>query len=338
MPGLAAALKQRARDAGARLAGIAPAIAPPQAAGLRPWLEAGRHAGMDFMRRDADIRQDIRRWYPQARSVLVCGFAYDGGERPAADAAHGHISRYGAHEDYHRALRLRMEGVLAWLRESCPGADGRIFVDSSPVMEKLYGHQAGLGWIGRNCLLISEEIGSYFLLAGLALNQELETDRPAQDRCGACRRCLDACPSAALGPQRVLDAARCTAYLTIEARGRIPESRRAGMGGWLAGCDLCQDACPWNRGRQDGVLKTLLPLEMPLQEAASVSPEQWGRAFEASPLARLKRPGLIRNALLAMAGSGDAGLAPTLESFTHDPDPVLAEQAAWSLARLPDDA
>jgi epoxyqueuosine reductase len=256
---------------------------------------------MDFMRRDAKTRQDIRRWYPAAKSVLVCGFAYDGGERPAADAEHGHIARYAAHEDYHSVLRLRLEQVLRWWRQSGPEADGRIFVDSSPVLEKLYGYHAGLGWIGRNCLLISQEIGSYFLLAGIALNRELEPDRPAADHCGGCRACLDACPSTALLPDRVLDASRCTAYLTIEARGPIPESRSSGMGHWLAGCDLCQDACPWNRKRRAGILKPLLPLEIPLSEAADVSPEGWERRFQATPIARLKRQGLARNASLALA-------------------------------------
>jgi len=339
LPGLAAELKERASQAGAGLAGVAPARPRPEASFLSQWLRAGRHASMGFMRRDASIRQDVRLWYPQARSVLVCGFGYDGhgavGTFGQAGGG-GRLARYAAREDYHLALKRRLESVLAWLRRRSPGADGRIFADTSPVLERLYGAAAGLGWIGRNCMLVSEAAGSFFLIAGLALNLELEADRPVADRCGSCRRCLDACPSGALARERVLDAGLCTAYLTCEHRGSIPEERRAGVGTWVAGCDLCQEACPWNaKARADGGLKAVVPRELPLETLALEDEAGFCERFGPTPLARLKPQGLRRNALLAMGNSGEARFRPILERFRADPDPVLREQAQWSLARLP---
>jgi epoxyqueuosine reductase len=189
---------------------------------------------------------------------------------------------------------------LSWLRQRIPEADGRVFVDTSPVMERRYGVAAGLGWIGHNCMLVNEKIGSFFLIAGLALNQDLKTDQAVPERCGDCRLCQDACPAGALKERR-LDATRCTAYLTVEHRGPLPEDRRSGMGRWVAGCDLCQEICPWNsQERTQGVLQALLPREIALEELARLSDDDFRRLFGATPLARLKRDGLLRNVLLAM--------------------------------------
>lgn len=333
---LAQELKQRAREAGAALAGIAQAQPAPEAALLPGRLADGLGAALSFLKRDSAVRQDIRRWYPQARSVLVCGFCYSGAGKTGQNPGTGRIARYAVHEDYHRDLKQRMSSVLSWWRRSSPGADGRPFVDSSPVLERVYAAAAGLGWIGRNCLLVSETIGSFFLIAGLALNKPLDCDRAVPNRCGSCRRCIDACPTGALGRGSCLDAGRCTSYLTIEHRGPIPRERRAAMGRWVAGCDLCQEACPWN-GRRDGpaALQPLLPQEAPLEELALTDETGFHARFGATPLTRLKRQGLVRNALLAMGNSQEPRFRKILEGFLQDPDPVLREQALWSLARLP---
>jgi len=329
-------IKRRARQAGADLAGIAPARLLPEASFLKDWLREGRHGSMGFMLRDVARREDIRLWHPQSKSVLVCAFRYGGSPSQSAARTSGLIARYAAHEDYHRALKGRLESVLAWLRERCPGADGRVFADSSPVMERLYAYHAGLGWIGRNCLLVNEELGSFFLIAGISLDLELAADHPVQERCGACRLCLEACPSRALVQDRVLDARLCSAYLTLELRGPLPQERRAGIGRWVAGCDLCQEACPWNRkAHPPGVLQPLDGQEPLLRDLAGLDDKGFAERFGRTPLSRLKRAGLLRNVLLAMGNSEHAEFRKILESFRADPDPVLSEQARWSLDRLP---
>jgi len=332
---LAQELKSRAREAGASLVGIAPAQPAPQASLLEGLLQEEPGGSLAYLRRDAAVRQDVRRWYPEAESVLVCGFGYRGSPE-ATETDTGRIARYAAHEDYHRVLKRRLEAVLSWLRRREPEADGRIFVDSSPVLERLYGAAAGLGWIGKNRLLVSESAGSFFLIAGLALNLRLESDCPVPERCGPCRRCIDACPTRALGNGRGFAARRCIAYLTIEHRGPLPEEHRADMGRWVAGCDLCQEACPWNEGAsRDNVLKPVLPPELPLAELAALTEPGFRERFSRTPVSRLKRQGLVRNALLAMGNSGQARFLEVLEDFQESPDPVLREQALWSLARLP---
>jgi len=329
-------IKRRARQAGADLAGIAPARLLPEASFLKDWLREGRHGSMGFMLRDVARREDIRLWHPQSKSVLVCAFRYGGSPSQSAARTSGLIARYAAHEDYHRALKGRLESVLAWLRERCPGADGRVFADSSPVMERLYAYHAGLGWIGRNCLLVNEELGSFFLIAGISLDLELAADHPVQERCGACRLCLEACPSRALVQDRVLDARLCSAYLTLELRGPLPQERRAGIGRWVAGCDLCQEACPFNGGPpRSRTLAPVLPAEIPLEEAALCGEQGFRERFGRTPLSRLKARGLKRNALLAMGNSGLPRFRAALERSSGDPDPMLSEQARWSLARLP---
>jgi epoxyqueuosine reductase len=332
---LAEELKERARREGASLAGIAPASPPPQASLLEAQLSGEEASSLGYLKRDAEVRQDIRRWYPAARSVLVCGFTYSG-KPPERAEDKGRIARYAACEDYHRVLKARMEAVLSWLKTREPGADGRVFVDSSPVLERLYGAAAGLGWIGKNRLLISEGTGSFFLIAGLALNLPLESDGPAPERCGDCRLCLEACPARALGEGRPFAAGRCIAYLTIEHRGPLPEEHRPRMGNWVAGCDLCQEACPFNRAdARDGALAPLLPREFPLEELAGCDEPGFRERFGRTPVSRLKARGLKRNALLAMGNSGQERFRATLQSFSQDLDPVLSEQARWSLARLP---
>ncbi|MDD5656260.1 MAG: tRNA epoxyqueuosine(34) reductase QueG [Elusimicrobia bacterium] len=336
MAGLAAALKARARQAGADAAGVAAAGPVLEARRLREWLERGRHGSMSFLERGAETRADIRLWYPPAKSVLMCAFRYAGSGAEAPGPAHGLIARYAALEDYHEALRARMQSVLDWLRLRAPGARGRAFVDTSPVLERAYARRAGLGWIGKNCLLVSPALGSYFLLAGLALDLELEPDEPAAEHCGGCRRCLEACPAGALTAPRELDARLCTAYLTVEHRGGVPEPRRRALGLWLAGCDLCQEACPWNREPKPGALKPAAQRLQPLAALAAMTAADLRRRFGATPLARLRRARLLRNVLLAMGNSGLARWRPELETYSRDPDPVLAESARWSLARLPE--
>ena len=185
-------------------------------------------------------------------------------------------------------------------------------------------------------MMIAPDLGSYYLLAGLALDLELPTDEPEADHCGSCRRCLDACPTDAFPRAHVLDASRCIAYFTIENKGPVPEEFRAGVGNWAFGCDVCQEVCPWNRFERPG--RALPPpreaLEIPLDELALLDDDAFRRRFKELPLSRTKRRGLLRNTLLAMGNSGQARFLPLLERFAAGEDELLAEQARWSLMRL----
>lgn len=331
---LTEALKRRARELGADLVGVAPAQPLPEARAYEDWLAAGRHGSMAYMAKNASSRRDIRHWYPQAKSVLICGYSYaDNAARPGRPGR-GKVSRYAVLADYHPELKKRMKELLAWLKAQAPSADGRIFVDTSPLLERLYGRYAGLGWVGKNTMLIAPKLGSYFFLAGLAVNVALEADEPSLDRCGSCRRCLEACPTQAFPAERTLDASRCISYFTIEHRGAVPDEFREGIGDWVMGCDICQEVCPWNRfARPGSVFKPVLEPDLDLEELAKLDEADFRARFQKTPLARAKRRGLVRNALLAMGNARDPRFSGLLRSFLNDPDPLLAEQAAWSLER-----
>ncbi|MFI5361089.1 MAG: tRNA epoxyqueuosine(34) reductase QueG [Elusimicrobiota bacterium] len=332
---LAAALKARALDEGADLAGIAPAGAADDAPAYDAWVAAGMHGSMSYMARNAESRRDVRAWFAPARSVLVCSYSY-GGAAPAPAPGLGRVARYAVREDYHPILKTKMQGLLDWVRTIAPQARGLPFCDTSPLLERSYARRAGLGWQGKNAMLIAPRLGSYSLLAGLALDLELPSDEPEADHCGSCRRCLEACPTDAFPRAGVLDASRCIAYFTIENKGPVPEEFRAGVGDWVFGCDVCQEVCPWNRFEKPS--RTLpAPREapqIPLAELAGLDDESFRRRFRGLPLSRAKRRGLLRSALLAMGNSGDARFLPVLERYASDPDELLAEQARWSLARL----
>jgi epoxyqueuosine reductase len=331
---LARNLKERAREAGADLAGVAPAVPLPEAGAYQAWLAEGRQGTMDYMAREPKSREDIRAWYPDARSVLLCAFSYSGQGAEACPPGHGRVARYARLPDYHKTLKKRMRDILSWLKSAAPGADGRVFVDTSPVLERLYARYAGLGFIGKNTMLISPKLGSYHLLAGLALSLDLPSDEPVPDHCGSCNRCLSACPTQAFPEPRVLDASRCISYLTIEHRGAIPEGLRAGVGDWIMGCDVCQEVCPWNRFSRPGSIAPVLPAALPLEELASQDDGAFRDRFAGTSLTRPKRRGMARNALLAMGNSGSSAHRASLEAAARNADPVLGEQASWSLKRV----
>jgi epoxyqueuosine reductase len=293
------------------------------------------HGGMDYMARNADSRRDIRAWMPDAKSVLMCGFSYgDPAAAHAPKAGHGRLARYAVRPDYHGLLRARMSALRDWLAAVVPGVHAVPFCDMSPILERSYARAAGLGWQGRNTMMIAPDLGSYFLLAGLAIDRDLPADSPEADHCGTCRLCLDACPTEAFPREYVLDASKCVAYFTIEHKGPIPEEFRAGVGDWVYGCDVCQEVCPWNRF--EAPARALPPAkiatELPLEELAA-APDLRSR-LKGLPVARAMRRKMTRNALLAMGNSGDPSHRPTLERFASNADATLAEQARWSLERL----
>lgn len=337
--GLASLVKRKALEAGAQLAGIAPADPPVEKDYFRVWLAEGRQGSMGYMAKEPEVRTDLRRWYPEAKSVLVCAFGYAANDEPepAGPAPHGKIARYAVLPDYHPLLKAKLGGILDSIRSEVPEADGRVFVDTSPVLEKAFARYAGIGWMGKNTLLIHPKLGSYFFLAGLALNLELEADEPVPDHCGTCTRCLDACPTDAFPGPHEIDASRCIAYFTIEHRGPIPDPFRAGIGDWIFGCDVCQEVCPWNkfavRPRLPEFREPSMPRLSSLRSLLETTPETF-RPLKKTPVERARWRGWIRNVLLAIGNAGDRALAPHLEPWTRHDDLVLSEQARTSLEKL----
>ena len=323
---------------GADLAGIAAAAPSSGGPAYDAWLAAGMNGEMAYMARNTEPRRDIRAWMKDAKSILICGFSYgDPGAPHSPKEGHGRIARYAAREDYHQILRDRMNEIGSWLSTSVPGASGVAFCDMSPILERSYAAAAGLGWQGKNTMLLSQDIGSYFLIAGLAMSIDLPVDPATPDHCGTCTKCLDACPTDAFPREHVLDASKCISYFTIESKGAIPEPFRERVGDWVFGCDICQEVCPWNRFEKPAraLPAAKIPTELPLEELAGPASTGVRSRLKGLPIARAVRKRLTRNALLAMGNSRLERYRPILEEYASGADPLLAEQARWSLARLP---
>ncbi len=319
------------------MVGIAPAVLPDEAGGpkaYQDWVEQGMHGTMGYMARDPSVRDSITRWWAPAKSVILLAFSYSG--KPESPSGRdGRLARYALSEDYHPILKAKVKELLAWLQHVRPGTKGKAFVDTSPVLERLYARYAGLGWVGKNSMVLSPKLGSFFFLTGLAVDAELEPDEPMPEHCGECNRCMTACPTDAFPAPRVLDASKCIAYFTIEHRGSVPEEFRQQVGDWVFGCDVCQEVCPFNRfALANPLFPRRLPETLPLEELAALDDAAFETKFGPTPLERTRRQGIVRNALLAMGNSGDPAHLSTLERFVTDADPVLAEQARWSLERL----
>jgi epoxyqueuosine reductase len=226
-------------------------------------------------------------------------------------------------------LRDRLNRLLAWVQHEAPGCRGRGVVDTAPLLERDFARRAGLGWIGKNTMLINKHRGSYFLLGALLLDLELTPDEPhTASHCGTCTACLDACPTGAFTGPGWLDARKCISYLTIELRSSIPEELREGVGDWLFGCDVCQEVCPWNRK------DTTQPEAVDAREVLSLTDEEFRRRYRGTALFRTKRRGLVRNAAVVLGNAGDPAALPALRRLLDDPDEVVREAAAWAIERV----
>ena len=354
--GLAAMVKRAAEDAGFDLAGIAPATDAPELQQFPAWIAAGHAGEMDYMAaRDEQgglKRASLSRVAPWARSVVVCAVNYNT-DHPYStqtnDPSRGWISRYAwSREDYHDVVMRRLEKVEATLRQRVPAESQstlitRCYVDTGPVVERVYAKYGGIGWIGKNTCIISQKKGSWLFLGVILTSLELEPDvsasnPPAPDRCGTCTRCIEACPTQAILAPYQLDSKKCISYLTIEKRGSIPEDLRVGMGRHVFGCDICQDVCPWNRKAPATKVSEFEPrpglVNPALAWLAEMSAEEFREAFRGSPVRRAKRSGLRRNAVLAMGNSGNREFLPVLEKLAADEDECVAESALWAKKRL----
>jgi epoxyqueuosine reductase len=256
---------------------------------------------------------------------------------------HGRVSCYAWGEDYHALLRRRLDELLAWLQREVPGCRGRGVVDTAPLLERDFARLAGLGWFGKNTMLLNKRLGSYFFLGALLVDIPLRPDPPFEaSHCGTCTACLDACPTQAFVGPGQLDARRCISYLTIELRGPVPPELREPMGDWVFGCDVCQDVCPWNRKAPPAREPAFRPrpeLDSPdLTELLRLSPDEFRRRFRGTALTRAKRRGLLRNAAIALGNSGDPRAVPVLVEALGDEEPLVRGAAAWALGRLGTDA
>lgn len=333
-------LRSRALALGAERAGFAPAALPSVPNGgadaYRDWVSRGMHGEMGYMARNPEDRCDIRRWFPGAKSVVLCAFSYhDGSPPPEHDPARGRFARYSLPPDYHDELKNRMKRLQSEYVE-ISGGQSKLFVDTSPVLERLYARYAGIGWVGKNTMILSKDIGSFFLLAGLAVDRELEYDEPVDPHCGTCTRCLDACPTDAFPKPNVLDATKCVANFTVEQRkSPIPEKYRSGHGNWVFGCDVCQDVCPWNKfSVRSALFSPVRPATEDLEESLRLTPAQFRAKYKNSSLERTGHKAFLRNVLLAMGNSRNPAYTKSVRAFIDHENEMVAEQARWSFARL----
>ena len=352
---LSSAAKLAAQRAGFDLAGVATLEDPnfPELARFPEWVERGHAGEMEYLKARDDQgrlkRASVRVAAPWARSVIVCAKSYDSPQplsTESTDPDRGWISRYAwTREDYHDTILRRLRLVEADIVKTATDAGLEAprtwcYVDTGPIVERVYAKYAGIGWIGKNTCIIHEQRGSFIFLGVILTSLELTPDIPAADRCGTCTACIDACPTDALVAAGELDSRRCIAYLTIEKRGAIPEEFREGVGRHVFGCDICQDVCPWNRKARrqhwpeqsdemrDDLVNPALDWLAGLVEGA------FRDLFRKSPVKRSKFAGLRRNLAVAMGNSGDAKFTPTLVAWAAGPDETVADHAKWGLAQL----
>ena len=359
-------IQQRAVDAGFALCGVARAESFPELVQLPEWLERGYAGKMRYL---SDPRRgDPRSVMEGIRSVIVCALNYNTDLPRSTEVAgdsddsepRGWISRYAWGCDYHDVVREKLEALRTSLHQEIGEPfESRAYVDTGPLSERIVARHAGLGWIGKNTLLLNQQMGSFFFLGVILTTLDLQSSIASNeafppDLCGSCRRCIDACPTQAFVEPYVMDARRCISYLTIELRGAIPEEFREGMGTHVFGCDICQDVCPWNRRAPQSNLAEFMPRALPgasttgkslfhpqLTTLAAMTEEEFREAFRGSPVKRAKWRGLVRNACIALGNAGSSGdpqvqgeIVRLLERLGASPDAVIAESAQWALSRI----
>jgi epoxyqueuosine reductase len=321
-------VRELAAEVGFQLAGVSGAGAAPDFERFRDWAQRGLAGEMRYLTdHRADVRADVENLLPGVKSVISVGMLYGRSGGGIAGYAHG--------EDYHTVMRRGLESLAARLSEFAE-FEWRACVDTAPLLERSVAREAGLGWIGKNTCLISQEKGSYFLLGELLTTLEIETDvaldSPPPDRCGTCTRCIDACPTQAIVPSKEggfeLDARACISYFTIELRGAVPEEFRTAIGGNVFGCDICQDVCPWNRKAEASASA------VSLEELAGLTQAEFRGRFRGTAVSRAKYAGFLRNVAIAMGNSGNAEFREALERLACSEDSMVAEHARWGLARL----
>ena len=339
--GLKERIKSKSHQLGFLLAGVTSPEPPPHYSTFENWLAQGYHGTMNYLatERSRLRRADPREILPECKSILVLATPYPSppGRGMSEGQGEGKIASYAWGKDYHDVLPARMKELVQFIEEQVGGpVKNRWYTDSGPILERDLAQRAGIGWIGKNTCLIHPQHGSYFLLSEILLDLALEPDPPfVTDHCGTCRRCIEACPTDCILPNRTIDAQRCISYLTIELKEEIPTELRGKIGGWVFGCDICQMVCPWNRFAEEGdsTFGDHSPLHSLTDELAA-STQEFNQRFKRSPIKRARRRGYLRNVAVALGNTGDMLALPVLQNALNHEDPMVREHAKWAIEKI----
>jgi len=342
-------IRARAREMGFDAVGFTPAGASAHGEAFEQWVAEGMHGEMGYLAREDAVarRKDPGVLVPGAKSAVVVALRYYDADEDASaadDPSRGVVARYARNLDYHELMKERLIALQEWIGAELVPVRGRVYVDTGAVLERELASRAGLGWFGKNTMLIQPQRGSYYFLGVVLLDVELAYDEPfAKDHCGTCSACLGACPTGALlgrdgsGAPR-MDARRCISYLTIELKGPIPRELRPLIGNRVYGCDICQEVCPWNSFSEPTTEEAFLAREgldgPSLIEWMGMTQEEFSARFKGSPIKRAKRRGLLRNVAVALGNWGSPEAVPALAAALNDEEPLIRGHAAWALGRL----
>jgi epoxyqueuosine reductase len=331
-------IKDKARQLGFSLTGVTIPTPPPHYSTFEHWLAQGHHGAMDYLATDRSRtrRADPRQILPECKSILVLATPY-GSSFPTEEGTGVRVASYARGTDYHDILPARMQALVQFIEEQVGGpVKNRYYTDTGPILERDLAQRAGIGWIGKNTCLINPKQGSYFFISEILLDLELESDPPfTTDHCGTCARCIQACPTQCILPDRTLDATKCISYLTIELKDDIPAELRDKIGDWVFGCDICQQACPWNRFAPEGdpAFQPNTPPQT-LTEELRLTPQAFNQRFKQSPVKRTKRRGYLRNVAIAIGNTGDMHHLPVLQNALNDEEPMIREHAQWAIGQI----
>jgi epoxyqueuosine reductase len=305
---------------------------------FRVWLEQGCHGTMSYLQRQATKRENPQLVLANARTILALAMNYFTKDASADFPMKGRISRYAWGDDYHSIVLSRLKRLLDFIKSRAPSTGGLCYVDTGPIMEKIWGAETALGWMGKHTNLITRDQGSWFFIGVILLDAEIESDVKEKDFCGKCSRCIQACPTGAIVAPYVLDARLCISYLTIESRGSIPRRLRSFIGNRIYGCDDCQEVCPWNRFATIASEKGFEPrpenLKPELMEWIRITPREFKQRFKNSPILRATRDGFVRNIAVALGNSHNKKAVAALKAAVRDESVLVRSHAAWALGQI----
>lgn len=328
----------RATELGFDSCRVARCAAPRHGREFQEWLQRGAAGEMEWLHRGEEKRCDPQKVLPGARSVIVLALNYWQGDAATGNdrAGLGRIARYAWGDDYHDVMLDKLRQLDAFLGSH--GGVQKSYVDTGPVLERDFAAEAGVGWHGKSTMLVDQRLGTWFFLGEILTTLDLLPDPPQAERCGSCTRCITACPTGAITEAHRLDARRCISYLTIELKGSIPLALRPLIGDRIYGCDTCLDVCPWNRfaavSREAAFAARPATTALQLRDYLALDDTAFRALFRGSPIKRIKRRGLLRNVCVALGNVGTAEDLPALRRAAEDPEPLIAEHAAWAIAEI----